>query len=175
MRQIFHRVASAAIMAGGVTLLAAGLLSYTAPPAIGDPLWTPAGSGAPVGAGPLATDGSDASSPTPSPRATESRRPSPSPGRSGPGASPRESPTPVATPVAVASRVVVPSLDIDLPVVPGDHTYPLCDVAQWLLQYGQPGQGRTVYLYGHAREGMFLPLLRESERQNGRGMLGALV
>ena len=24
---------------------------------------------------------------------------------------------------------------------------------------GQPGQGKAIYLYGHARAGMFLPLL----------------
>ncbi len=50
--------------------------------------------------------------------------------------------------------------------------YPLCDVAMYLPQLGQPGQGRATYLYGHAQAGMFLPLLTESERNDGARMLG---
>ncbi len=83
---------------------------------------------------------------------------------------------------AVATRVVVPAFGIDLPVVasnldvPGNPPrYPLCDVAQYLTSFGQPGDGRTTYLYAHAREGMFLPLLRESLRNDGAAMIGALV
>ena len=78
----------------------------------------------------------------------------------------------------VATRVVVPSLGIDLPVItpPGDETtYPPCDVAMFIQELGQPGQGRATYLYAHAREGMFLPMLDESRRDDGAGMLGALV
>ena len=142
MRTRFHRFASAAIMAAGVTLLAAGLLSYTGPPALGDPARTP---GAPTA---VVDEVAEAS---PSPSATRSARPSPSPsGTSSPGPTRPARPTPAPEP-AVASRVVVPSLDIDLPVVPGNPGYPLCDVAQWLAYYGQPGEPRTVYLYAHAR------------------------
>lgn len=82
----------------------------------------------------------------------------------------------------MATRVVVPALHIDLPVVPGSLDvpgnsggYPLCDVAQYLDVYVQPGQPGTTYLYAHAREGMFLPLLLSSQRRNGAGMIGALV
>jgi hypothetical protein len=82
----------------------------------------------------------------------------------------------------MATRIVVPSLDIDLAVVSGDlqvagnrNNYPLCNVAQYLMEYSQPGEQGTTYLYAHARTGMFLPLLEESQRNNGRGMLGALV
>lgn len=78
----------------------------------------------------------------------------------------------------VATRVIVPTLGIDLPVItpPGDETtYPPCDVAMFIQELGQPGQGRATYLYAHAREGMFLPMLEESRRDDGAGMLGALV
>ena len=50
--------------------------------------------------------------------------------------------------------------------------YPLCDVALYQPLLGQPGQGRATYIYGHAREGMFLPLLLASQDNNGKRMLG---
>ena len=55
------------------------------------------------------------------------------------------------------------------------RSYPLCDVAQYLYGFANPGQPGTTYLYGHARAGMFLPLLDESERNDGAGMIGAIV
>jgi hypothetical protein len=82
----------------------------------------------------------------------------------------------------VATRVVLPALGIDLPVVSSDlkvpgnpPRYPLCDVAQYLTSFGQPGEGGTTYLYAHARKGMFRPLLDGSMREDGAAMLGALV
>jgi hypothetical protein len=90
-------------------------------------------------------------------------------------------PSPEATPsVAAASRVVVPALRIDLPVVsqtygPGHGAYPLCDVAQYLNEFKQPSQEGTTYLYGHARDGMFGPLLTEWQRDHGKKMMGNLV
>ena len=78
----------------------------------------------------------------------------------------------------VVTRVVVKRLGIDLPVMlqTSDYgEYPLCDVAMYLPQLGQPGQGRATYLYGHAQPGMFLPLLEESQRNNGDRMLGMTV
>jgi Sortase domain len=143
---LLGRVVPALIVAAGVTLLAAGLLSYTSLP-------------------------TGAEAPSPSPTLAL--------------ASPSSSPT-LATrtpdPGAVASRVVVPALRIDLPVVSGaldpagnPGNYPLCDVAQYLTDYRQPGQAGTTYIYGHARTGMFLPLLEESQRDNGSAMIGALV
>lgn len=101
--------------------------------------------------------------------------------------SPRPSDAPGATPEPRAadlpSRVVVPDLEIDLPVVSGDlivagnpRDYPLCDVAQYLTTYRYPGRrGTTTWVYAHAREGMFLPLLEESQTNNGERMLGMLV
>ncbi len=45
----------------------------------------------------------------------------------------------------------------------------------YIRELGQPGEGRAIYLYAHAREGMFLPLLRQSEVRDGAGMLGMVV
>ena len=88
-------------------------------------------------------------------------------------------PTPTPTPdVAkgpthrVATRVVVPDLGIDLPVTRQRSSYPSCDVAMYLTQFEQPGEGGPVYLYAHARRGMFLELLEQSQRRNGNAMLG---
>lgn len=94
---------------------------------------------------------------------------------------------PEASPAAAAndlpSRVVLPALGIDLPVVSGDLTlpgnppdYPLCDVAQYLTTYRFPGRpGTTTWIYGHARPGMFLPLLDASERDEGASLIGRHV
>ena len=77
----------------------------------------------------------------------------------------------------VATRVVVPALKIDLPVVEGPPNHVLCNVAMYAEAPGlvQPGFPGSVYLYGHARKGMFLPLLDQSKKKNGAGMLNMLV
>ena len=86
---------------------------------------------------------------------------------------------PTFPPGRVATRIVIRRLGIDLPVMlqVGDAygVYPLCDVALYQPALGQPGQGRATYIYAHAREGMFLPLFEESERNNGARMLGMTV
>jgi hypothetical protein len=108
--------------------------------------------------------------------------PTPTPG---PGGTPRPT-KPPSTPApggnAEATRVVIPSLDIDLPVVasdldvPGNEGhYPLCDVAMYMTAFVNPGQPGTTYIYGHAQEGMFAPLLHASKYNNGASMIGALV
>lgn len=80
------------------------------------------------------------------------------------------------------SRVVIEVLDIDLPIVPGDLAvagnspdYPLCDVAQYLTTYRYPGRPGTTWIYAHAREGMFLPLLTASEQDDGESLIGTEV
>ncbi len=157
LRSFLDRLVPALIAAGGVALLAAGLMTVL----------DPAAAQAEIEASP-----SVVATPTPSPSPRPSGSPTPSP---------EVSPSPSGSPLpAVASRVVVPALKIDLPVVaqsfgPGKGAYPLCDVAQYLEIFGQPSEIGTTYLYGHAREGMFLPLLRASERNNGRAMIGDLV
>ena len=108
------------------------------------------------------------------------------PSSPGPGATPRPSSGPAPTPVqagnAVPTRIVIPSLDIDLPVVAGDLDvpgneghYPLCDVAMYMVGFANPGQPGTTYIYGHAQAGMFAPLLRASKYNDGASMIGALV
>ncbi len=120
--------------------------------------------------------------------ASASPAPASRPASPGPKAA---SASPTATPArsvgtglnALPSRIVVPDLGIDLPVVSGDLTlpdnppdYPLCDVAQYLTTYRYPARpGTTTWIYGHAREGMFLPLLEASEQDDGRELIGMTV
>lgn len=129
------------------------------------------------------------SSPTPAPSLSlptppEEYYPSIAPSSPLPGSGPG-SPAPEEPSVPGAgrpTRVVISSLNIDLPVVAGDlhvrgnrDNYPLCDVAQYMVELARPGQEGTAYVYAHAQRGMFLPLLRASWRNNGRHMLGARV
>jgi hypothetical protein len=147
------RFVPALLTALGVTLLAAGLLSYTMPvTAEGLPTASPSGTGSALA--------------TPAPRITLP-----------PLASVGPSARPSAPADRVSTRVRVAALKIDLPVVkPGDaNDYPLCDVAMWMGALGQPGQGRATYLYAHARKGMFLPLLDASLTKKGKKMLGMIV
>jgi len=152
------RLVPSLLTASGVMLVAVGLLSYTGPVDAGVPASPPPATAAPT---PVLT-------PSPSPRPTfpPSVEPSSSP-----------SPSPTVPSDRVSTRVVVPALRIDLPVVkpPGDNSYPLCNVAEYIRELGQPGQGRATYLYAHARTGMFLPILDASKVNNGAAMLGMLV
>lgn len=81
---------------------------------------------------------------------------------------------------AIATRIEVPALHIDLPIVtsPPNEAFPLCNVAEYLsldktLAY--PGLPQTTYLYAHAQKGMFLPLLTASKVSNGDAMIGMFV
>ena len=148
------RLVPAILTAGGVTLLAAGLLTYTVP-AAAEPALTPPPSPSPVA---IAT-------PTPLITIPPLGTATPAP------------PSPTADPNRVATRVRIAALDIDLPIIKGPAGYPPCDVAMYLVdpvaagetpRLGQPGQGRATYLYAHARPGMFEPLLKtKSTRQKG--------
>ena len=152
------RIVPALLTAVGVTMLAVGLLSYTTP----------------VDAGPLGTN-----DPTPG-----IGQASPSPLLTLPplGSAAPATADPSFPADRVATRVRIAALKIDLPVVkppPGANTYPLCDVAMYLDDghgaLGQPGEGKATYLYAHAREGMFLPILTASKISNGKKMLGMVV
>lgn len=172
----------------------AGLLSFTATVADG-------GAAAPtqVGGNPVLTPGSGASQPGASepappsvgPGATNGRPPasfppylpaaSPPLSSATPPVTPQPSPSP-SEPTGIASRIAIPSLRIDLPIVSDNlevrgnrNNYPLCDVAQYMSTLGQPGQAGTTYIYAHAQRGMFLPLLRASWRSDGAEMVGAIV
>lgn len=105
-----------------------------------------------------------------SPTLIQARTPAPSPT---PSASPTAAPLPTPTPrTAVATRVRIGALRIDLPVVRDNEGYPLCDVAMYSTLLGQPGQGRATYLSAHARRGMFYPIY---ERVILRGDPGSLL
>ncbi|MEA2607840.1 MAG: Sortase domain [Chloroflexota bacterium] len=151
------RVLPALLTAFGVTLLVAGLMSYTGG-AAADPL---------------------PSSPPPSP-VVITAPPTSTPLITLPPLASLEAPTasPSAAVDRVATRVRIAALKIDLPVVKppgGPNAYPLCNVAMYLQDLGQPGEGRGIYLYAHARTGMFLPLLDASKIQNGKSLLGMVV
>jgi len=145
------RLLPALLLAGGVALLGAGLLSYA--------------SGV---------------TPGPSAQALASYRPPPTidPGLVLPPGGTAAAPTPSFPPDRVSTRVVVPRLGIDLPVIaqpPNAGAFPLCDVALYFTALGQPGSGRATYIYAHARVGMFLPLLDASLVANGKSMIGDTV
>jgi hypothetical protein len=76
----------------------------------------------------------------------------------------------------VATRVAVPSLGIDLPVVlQRGNAFPWCNVAMYLTGLSQPGEAGVSFLYAHARTGMFLPLLDASLVNNSGRLLGMKV
>jgi hypothetical protein len=131
------RLLPAVLTAGGVTLLAAGLLTYTVPVAA-EPAPTPSPSPSPVAV----------VSPSPMITLPPLRSATPAP------------PTPSPDSDRVATRVRIAAFDIDLPVIEGPAGYPPCDVAMYLKELGQPGQGRATYLFAHARAGMFELLLK---------------
>ena len=76
---------------------------------------------------------------------------------------------------ARATRVAVPSLGIDLPVVRGPSGYPLCRVAMYYVTASQPREPGKTFIYAHARRGMFLPLLTRFKSSGSAGLLGRTV
>jgi len=63
-----------------------------------------------------------------------------------------------AEPGIRADRIQVPSVKIDLPVVQGDGVDAPLGKATHYPGTGWPGGGTNIYLYGHARDGMFIGL-----------------
>jgi hypothetical protein len=155
------RVLPAFLTALGVVLLTAGLLSYADPTTAGTVREAiPTIEALDPTDGPLSPTGrpSDAPSAEPSGTPAASAEPTPRPKR------------------AVATRVVIPALNIDLPVVKGNSGYPLCNVAMYLKELSQPGEGRATYLFAHARDGMFGPIYRLAiEKDTPKKMLGMIV
>ncbi len=138
------------LTAAGVALVVAGLLSYTTP-VEANPAATPAETDAPA-----------------------------SPSAALPGSPPTGTafPSPSGTVARVTTRVQVPALQIDVPVIKppgGSKAYPLCNVAMYIQELGQPGGDRAIYIYAHARKGMFLPILDASKINNGARMKGMIV
>lgn len=141
------RVVPAVITAAGIAIVAAGLLTYSSPVAA-----APDASGlgfvtAPPSVGLL----------TLPPIAARSSSPSASTGS------------------RLVTRVVVPALGIDLPVVKPPSGFPYCNVAMYLDLFSVPGRPGATYLFAHARTGMFLPLLTRSQKNNGASMIDMLV
>jgi hypothetical protein len=148
------RVIPAVLTALGVTLLSVGLFSYTTP----------------VDAGPLGSGEPTAAVVQTSPAPLITLPPI--------GTAPPPTASPTFPADRVATRVRIRALDIDLPIVKppsGTNTYPLCDVAMYIQELGQPGEGGATYLYAHARVGMFLPILTASKIHNGKKMYGLVV
>ncbi len=162
------RLLPALVTAMGVVLITAGLLSYA--------------DSATPGTTPEQVAVVETLAPTSSPTTEPSPTPSLSPD-STPTASVSPSPTAPGE-RAVATRVAIPALKIDLPVVKGNSGYPLCNVAMYLQTgkseakdaFGQPGEGRATYLYAHARDGMFGPIYELAiPKRNAKKMLGMVV
>ena len=157
---IHTRLIPALLTAVGVTLVAAGLMNLGQSVEAGVP-----------GASATSTVTLAPATPTPAPSLSPAASPSPA----GPSTSPGGS---AISPERVATRVVIPALDIDLPVVKppgGPDTYPLCNVAMYIQELSRPGLPGATYLYAHARTEMFLPLLEQSKVNDGAAMIGMLV
>jgi hypothetical protein len=156
------RILPAGLTAAGVTLIAAGLLSYTGQAsAAADPL---------ISAAPTIVSADPGSS-----LAFPSLPPI--------DISPSASSPPSASPNAkrVATRVVVEALGIDLPIIKprgGSAAYPQCNVAMYIQELAQPGNGQSTYLYAHARDGMFGPIYERAILKKSGGpksMIGMIV
>ena len=164
VRALRDRLLPAALTAAGVTLIAAGLLSYSGTIAA------------------AAADPSDSPMPTilSAEPTTGISLPSLPPVDGSPPASVMP-PSPTPNPNRVATRVVVEQLGIDLPIIKprGDSTtYPQCDVALYIQELSQPGNGRATYLYAHARDGMFGPIYERAilkEHGGPKSMVSMLV
>lgn len=157
------RLLPAFVTAMGVVLVTAGLFSYADPATAGTAVVEP--------------PTIETLAPTEEPTATIAV-----PSRSaGPSASASADPSPTPAPTtfvgrAVATRVVIPALKIDVPVVKGNDGYPYCDVAMYIKELGQPGENRATYISAHARDGMFGPIYELAiPGRNGKKMLGMIV
>ena len=150
------RILPALLTALGVVLLTAGLLSYADPTTAGTTLEE----------SPTTYVLAPSTAPTVAPSATPTTEAS---------ATPSEAPTASPGVRALATRVVIPALKIDLPVIEGPDGYPLCNVAMYFKELGQPGEGRATYLFAHARDGMFGPIYELAHAGQQRKMLGMIV
>ena len=145
-------IVPALFVGAGVFAVAAGLFSYMQP----------------VAAQPVPTASS-----TPAASSAQYTLPPLAASSASPGGS-------AATNSAIATRVVIPALGIDLPVVtsPPNEQFPLCNAAEYMVlgrALAYPGMDQATYLYAHARKGMFLPLLTQSMIGNGAAMIGMWV
>jgi hypothetical protein len=157
------RLLPAVLTAAGVTLIAAGLMSYTGSASAADPSTSPAPT--------IVTADPGSSLAFPSLPPIDASSPASAPPSASPGPNARR----------VATRVVVEALGIDLPIIKprgSSSTYPQCNVAMYIQELSQPGNGGSTYLYAHARDGMFGPIYeRAIQKQSGgpKSMIGMIV
>jgi hypothetical protein len=71
-----------------------------------------------------------------------------------------------------ATRVSIPSLSIDLPIVRAPSGYPYCNVAMYMGTLNQPTEPGVTFIMAHARKGMFLPLLTQWQLNRGANLIG---
>jgi hypothetical protein len=74
-----------------------------------------------------------------------------------------------------ATRVVIGSLNISLPIIRGPNSYPKCKVAMWSPAVAQPREPGYTFIYAHARTGMFLPMLTKFRASGAAGLIGRIV
>lgn len=112
------------------------------------------------GQSPAADPSSAGSSPTaatqsaPAPTERETVSPSAVPPSAG-SSVPSSAPSPGTS---VASRIRIPRLAIDLPIIEGDGIDAPLDSAAHYPGTAWPGGGSNIYIYAHARRGLFIGL-----------------
>ncbi len=83
---------------------------------------------------------------------------------------------------ASATRVRIPTqgvlnAKIDLATVRSPNGYPYCNVAMYMSALNQPAEPATgaTFIFAHARTGMFLPLLKQYQKNKGINLIGKLA
>lgn len=109
---------------------------------------SPAADPSPAGSSPTAAT---QSAPAPTERATASPSVQPSAGSIVPSSAPSPG-------TSVASRIRIPRLAIDLPIIEGDGIDAPLDSAAHYPGTAWPGGGSNIYIYAHARRGLFIGL-----------------
>lgn len=74
-----------------------------------------------------------------------------------------------------ATRVIISSLNINLPVIRDPGTYPKCKVAMYSAAIAQPREPGYTFIFAHARTGMFLPMLTKYKASGAAGLIGRVV
>ncbi len=74
-----------------------------------------------------------------------------------------------------ATKVTLPYLSINLPIVRAPSGYPYCNVAMYLGTLNQPTEPGVTFIMAHARKGMFLPLLTQWQLNQGKNLIGKTV
>lgn len=111
----------------------------------------------PPASDPSAVGGSPSASLQPS-AAAPTERATPSSSAVPPSTEPTVSISPPPVGQSVAKRIRIPRLQIDLPVIEGDGIDAPLDAAAHYPGTAWPGGGSNIYIYAHARDGLFINL-----------------